>query len=126
MTRSLGRALGHVPGLRRVPLLKLLSIAEVAMIARDHLMRLTPTERRRVIELVRIGRGRRRNLSQSERDELAGLVAKLEPRLLAGEAVKKLSPVPIPGRLVRGPRRPPHEAPSTSRRASSTSGWRNS
>jgi hypothetical protein len=32
------------------------------------------------------------------------LVAKLEPRLLIGEAVERLSPVPLPQRLVYGGR----------------------
>jgi hypothetical protein len=105
VTRSLGHAVSRIPGLRRVPVLKLLSAAEVAMLARDHIMRLDPQERRRLIELVRIGRGRRRNLSEAEREELATLVAKLEPRLLAGSAVDKLSPVPLPRRLVYGPRK---------------------
>jgi hypothetical protein len=85
--------------------LKLLAAAEVAVLARDHLRRLTPQERRRLITLLRTGRGRRRNLSQDERDELAVLVAKVEPRLLAGEAVERLSPVPLPRRLLFGPRR---------------------
>jgi hypothetical protein len=85
--------------------LKLLAAAEVAVLARDHLRRLTPQERRRLITLLRTGRGRRRNLSQAERDELAALVAKVEPRLLAGAAVERLSPVPLPRRLLFGPRR---------------------
>lgn len=86
-------------------MLKLLAAAEVAVLARDHLRRLTPQERRRLITLLRTGRGRRRNLSQAERDELAALVAKVEPRLLAGAAVERLSPVPLPRRLLFGPRR---------------------
>ncbi len=106
VTRSLARAAGHVPGVRRVPVLKLLSIAEVAMLARDHLSRLTPAERRRLVALVRAGRGRPSNLRRAERQELQDLVAKLEPRLLAGEAVDRLSPVPLPQRLVYGRRRP--------------------
>jgi hypothetical protein len=85
--------------------LKLLAAAEIAMLARDHVMFLEPGERRRLLELIRIGRGRRRNLSEPERDELTDLVAKLEPRLLAGHAVYKLSPVPIPRRLVYGSRK---------------------
>lgn len=80
----------------------LVSVAEVAMLARAHLMRLTPQERRRLVELVRIARGRPSNLSRSEREELAELVAKLEPRLLAGEAAEKLSPVRLPKRISRG------------------------
>jgi len=105
VTRSLGRAAQRVPALKRVPVLKLLSAAEVALLARDHVMRLNRQERGRVVELVRIGRGRRRNLSEAEREELATLVAKVEPRLLAGLAVEKLSPLPLPRRLVYGPRK---------------------
>jgi hypothetical protein len=105
VTRSVGRAATRVPGLRRIPVVTLISMAEVGMMARDHLMRLTPQERRRLRELTLATRGRRRNLAPTERDELAELVAKLDPRLLAGEAAKRLSPIPLPGRLVRGRRR---------------------
>jgi hypothetical protein len=104
VTRSLGGAASHVPGLRRVPVLRLLAAAEIALLAREHVMRLDRPERQRLVELVRIGRGRRRNLSDSEREELSGLIAKVEPRLLAGQAVEKLSPLPLPRRLVYGPR----------------------
>jgi hypothetical protein len=92
-------------GLRHVPVLKLLVAAEIALLARDHIMRLNREERHRLVELVRIGRGRRRNLSDAERDELVVLIARMEPRLLAGDAVKKLSPLPLPRRLVYGPRK---------------------
>ena len=105
VTWSVGRAARGVPGLRRLPVLKVLAAAEIAMLARDHVLLLDGGERRRLFELVRIGRGRRRNLSEPERDELTELVAKMQPRLLAGHAVDKLSPVPIPRRLVYGPRR---------------------
>src|SRR6185312_3626222 len=94
VTWSVGRAARGVPGLRRLPVLKLLAAAEIAMLARDH-----------VLLLDRGERGRKRNLSEPERDELTDLVAKMEPRLLAGHAVDKLSPVPIPRRLVYGPRK---------------------
>jgi hypothetical protein len=104
LTMTLGKASRKVPGLRRIPVVKLLSAAEVAMLARDHLARLSPPERRRLVVLVRIGRGRQRNLTGAERDELAGLLAKLQPRLLMGEAIDRLSPVPLPRRLVFGPK----------------------
>lgn len=94
-----------MPGLRRIPVLKVLAAAEIAMLARHHLLLLDGGERRRLLELIRTGRGTGRNLSEPERDELAELVAKMEPRLLAGHAVDKLSPVPIPRRLVYGRRR---------------------
>ena len=88
-----------------MPVLKLIAIAELALIAREHVARLNGSERRRLIQLVRLGRGRRRNLTEAERDELAFLVARMEPRLFAGHAFQKLSPVPLPGRLVYGRRR---------------------
>jgi len=105
VARSIDLATHRVPGLRRVPVLKLLTIAEVGLLARDHVARLEAGERRRLVTLVRIAHGRPSTLTAAQRDELATLVAKLEPRLLAAEAVDRLSPVPIPKRLLRGPRR---------------------
>lgn len=105
VTWSLGHSVTRVPGLRRVPVLKVLAAAEIALLAHDHVTRLDRHERRRLIELIRIGHGRPRNLSDDERAELETLVARIEPRLLAGHAVAKLSPVPIPRRLVYGPRK---------------------
>jgi len=105
VSRSLGGAARRVPGLRHLPVLKLLAAAEIALLARDHLMRLNPHERHRLVELVRKGRGRRRNLSESERQELVVLIAAMQPRLLAGRAAEKISPLHLPRRLVYGPRR---------------------
>ena len=99
---TIGRAAGRVPGLRRVPVMKMLAAAELALLTRDHVQRLTPPERRRLITLVRVGRGRRSRLTGSERDELEQLLGKLEARLLMGHAVDRLSPVPLPRRLVYG------------------------
>jgi hypothetical protein len=95
----------RVPGLRRLPVFKLLAIGEIALLARNHIARLDPQERRRFIELMRQGRGRSRNLSPAERDELQELIAKAEPRVFAGTAVDMLSPVPLPRRIKYGPRR---------------------
>jgi hypothetical protein len=102
---SLGLATKTFPALKRVPMLKMLVAAEVFLLARDHALWLTPQERRRLFALVRLGRGRRRNLTEQERSELASLIAKFEPRMFAGETVEKLSPVPLPRRLLYGPRR---------------------
>jgi hypothetical protein len=102
VTHSLGRATERVPGLRRVPVVKLLVAAEVALLARDHVRRLTPAERRRLVTLVRTGRGRRSRLTGARRRELEELLLRLEPRVLVGEAVDRLSPVPLPRRLVYG------------------------
>ena len=104
--RLLKHGLSRVPGLRRLPVLKLLAIAEIGLLARDHLSKLDPVERRRTLELVRKGRGRSRNLSAAEREELAGYVARMQPRRFAGLAADKLSPVPLPRRLVEGPPQP--------------------
>ncbi len=104
LTRSVGYAAEHVPGVRRVPVLKLLVAAELALLARDHVARLTPQERRRALTLIRLGR-HRRNLSPAEREELAGLIARMEPRAFAGQAAERLSPFPLPGRLLYGRRR---------------------
>jgi hypothetical protein len=95
----------RVPGLKRLPVLKLIAIGEIALLARTHATKLTTVERRRLVELVRKGRGRPSKLTPEERDELSDLVAKAEPRLFAGSVADKLSPVPLPRRLVRGPRK---------------------
>ncbi|MBV9005543.1 MAG: hypothetical protein JO181_12855, partial [Solirubrobacterales bacterium] len=51
VTGPLGYAASRVPGLKRVPVLKLLVAAELALLARDHMMRLNRQERRRLVEL---------------------------------------------------------------------------
>jgi hypothetical protein len=101
---TIGKAAGRVPGLRRIPMLKLLAAAEVALLARDHMLRLTPSERRRLISLVRIGRGGRSRLTDAERDDLEQLLEKLGARMLVGHAVDRLSPLPLPRRIVYGPK----------------------
>ena len=58
------RAVARVPGLKRLPVLKLLAVAELALVARKHLQHLDATERPRLAELVRRGRG----LSAAERE----------------------------------------------------------
>ena len=107
VNRAIGRAAGKVPGLRALPVFRLLSAAEVAMLARDHVAKLSPQERRRLVELVREGRGRSDRLGEEQAAELAALVAKLEPRRLMGDAVSSLSPVPLPARMLYGKPQPP-------------------
>ena len=87
----------RLPLLRRLPVVRLLAIAELAAVANKHVQHLTPSERRRLMELVRKGR----SLSPKEREELRKLVAKLEPRAFAGSAAEKISPLPLPRRLTR-------------------------
>lgn len=99
------RVVQRVPGLRHVPVVVLVSAAEVALVARDHLLRLTPQERRRLVVLVRTGRGRPSRLTTTQQRELQRLLEKLDPREVFGDAVTRLSPVPVPRRVAYGPRR---------------------
>lgn len=103
ISSALGRTAEHIPGLRRVPVLKVLVLGEIAVLARSHLTMLDANERRRLLELIRIARGRPARLSARQRRELRSLVAKAEPRLFAGTAIAKLSPVSLPDRLLYGP-----------------------
>ncbi len=104
VNRSIAKVARRVPGLRMIPVVRLLSAAEVAMLARDHYTRLSPAERMRLRHLVTTGRGRADRLTDRERTELEGLLTKLAPRELFGDAAAKLSPVPLPRRLLYGRR----------------------
>jgi hypothetical protein len=77
---------------KAIPAARLILAAELVLLAREHITRLEPAERRRIVELVRRGRGWPGRLSSGERHELAGLLAKTEPRLFATSAAKKLVP----------------------------------
>ena len=101
---------------RGIPVVELLLAAEVARMARRHLVQLTPDERRRLFALVRRAHGRPSALSAAERDELADLVAALEPRLFAGSAVRRLSPLPLPKRMLYGRRGSPARQAARRRR----------
>ena len=87
-----------------IPVAYLLLAANVALLARIHLAKLDGAQRRRLVALGRKAGGHRGSLSKAEREELAGLVAILEPRLFLGSAAKRLSPVPVPKRVLYGPR----------------------
>jgi tellurite resistance protein len=78
---------------RKLPWFKLISLVEVALLARRHLQALTPAERRRLADLMRHPRG----LSSQERQELRRLAAKLELRQFATGAAGRMSPVRVPG-----------------------------
>ncbi len=97
LTHGLPRAIRRVPVIKHLPVVRLLAIGELALVARRHMQHLDATERRRLAQLVRRGRG----LTRPEREELRELVAKLDSRAFAGSAVQRLSPVPLPKRLTR-------------------------
>jgi hypothetical protein len=87
----------RLPLVRHLPVLKLLVVAELALVARRHLQHLDPAERRRLAALVRKGKG----LSPLEAHELRTLVGKLDPVAFAGSTVERLSPLPLPRKLTR-------------------------
>jgi hypothetical protein len=64
--------------------LRVLAIAQVALLVRRHLTLLAPDERGRLAKLVAQSHGRpRTNLTANEREELLRLVKKLEPGAFA-------------------------------------------
>jgi predicted ArsR family transcriptional regulator len=89
------RTLSGARGLSRLPVARVLALAELAVLVREHMSKLEPHERRRLVELVRQGRGRPSSLSARERRELTGLVAKTEPRAFVNRAVQKVTGVPV-------------------------------
>ena len=89
---------------RGVPIARVLLAAEVALMAGRHLGRLDRKERRRLLTLLVTARGRPRSLTVAQRAELNVLVARLAPRLFLGTALRRLSPVPLPKRLLYGRR----------------------
>ena len=89
------RTLARAGALRRLPVARLLALAELALLARQHVAKLETHERRRIRELVIRGRGRPSNLTPRERTELAMLVAKTDPKLFARIALSKLSPIKL-------------------------------
>jgi hypothetical protein len=87
---------------RGLPVVALLSVVEIASAAGEHLAKLDPVQRRRLITLLGKARGGRASLNAVERRELAELAFTLEPRRFAGSAADKLSPVWLPRRLLYG------------------------
>jgi hypothetical protein len=72
--------------------LRVLAIAQLALLIRRHLTLLEPDERARLARLVRDSKGRpRTNLSANEREELLRLVRKLEPGEFGKAAAGRLT-----------------------------------
>ena len=90
--------------------------AELAAMAWAHISKLDSIQRRRLLILLAQTRGRPGSLGKGEREELAFLLAILEPRLFLGSAAKRLSPVPMPKRLLYGPRSSSARAAAAQRR----------
>lgn len=83
------------PILKKIPAAKLIVVAELLMLARQHMLKLEPQERRRIVELVRRGHGRPSHLSERERRELVRLLEKIEPREFVRTAMRQAG-VPVP------------------------------
>jgi len=77
---------------RAIPFFRLLAIAQTVLLVRRHVRMLDAGDRRRLAELVRRGRG----MTPAEREELRGVLAKLEPRVFAATAADAFSPVHVP------------------------------
>jgi len=92
---------------RGIPVVELLALAQVGLLARQHLLKLNSDERRRLLSLVGQARGRPSSLGPEDREEFSALVGKLEPRLLFGNALNRVSPFPLPKRLLYGRRKSP-------------------
>ncbi len=99
-----------------VPVGRLLLAGDVAILAGRHLGRLNGAERRRLATLMRRRGTGRDPLDPGERAELVALIAKLEPRLLFGTAVRRLSPLPVPRRVLYGRRGSPARVAAKRRR----------
>ncbi len=89
------RSLSGVRALRRMPVARLIAVAELIVLVREHLSKLEPHERRRLLELLRLGRFHRGNLTRRERRELTDLLAKTEPRAFLNRAAQKVTGVPV-------------------------------
>jgi hypothetical protein len=81
-----------------LPIVRLLALAQIVLLTRAHAQKLTPRQRRRVLELARKGP----SMTPKQRGELVELIMKTQPRLFAGQVAEKLSPLPLPKRLTRG------------------------
>ena len=86
------------------PILRVLVGIELAAVAWTHVTMLDGAQRRRLLALLRRTHGRPGSLSDSDREELGALIAMLQPRLFLGSATKRLSPLPVPKRVLYGPR----------------------
>lgn len=94
----LGRLLARTAAGRAtkaVPLLQLISVVQIALLARRHLQHLSKDERHRLAQLARRGKG----MTPAERDEFRALADKLDARAFVGGAADRVSPVPLPRRF---------------------------
>jgi hypothetical protein len=87
----------RIPGVRRIPIMWVLTVAEAVVATRRHWTGLDPHTRRRLRELVVKSRGRPSNLTAAEKRELRALVGNLNLTRLG----RDLATVARPGRRRR-------------------------
>jgi hypothetical protein len=97
MPNPLTKSVARIGVLKKIPVARMLVLAELLVLLREHMSKLEPHERRRLLELVRRGRGRPSSLSARERRELSALLAKAEPRAFVNLAAQKVTGIPVPG-----------------------------
>ncbi len=78
---------------RLSPWARAIAVGEIALTAKRHLDNLEPGEGTELRRLIAKSRGRRGNLSASERNRLLELVRKLEPGAFARNAAKTAVPL---------------------------------
>ena len=81
-----------------MPIFRLLAIGKTILLARRHFQRLDASDRRRLGEFVRRGRG----MSRADRDELRRILSKLGSREFAFATANAFSPVRVPRRFRGG------------------------
>lgn len=75
---------------RKIPAARLIVLGELLLLANEHLQKLDAQERHRILQLVRQGHGRPRNLSERDRRELSRLMEKAEPGEFVKTAAKRM------------------------------------
>lgn len=86
---------------RAVPLLWAFAVAEALSATRRHFAGVDPRTRRRAVELVRKSKGRLRNLTAAEKQELRRLVGEMDLWQLSKDLGAVASPIGMPGRRKR-------------------------
>jgi hypothetical protein len=98
---STARLTRRIPGVRRIPIMWVLTVAEAVVATRRHWAGLDPRTRKRLRELVTKSRGRPSNLTAAEKRELRSLVGSLNLTKLGRDLAAVASPLRGPGRRRR-------------------------
>jgi hypothetical protein len=75
------------------PWARALIVGQLALLLKEHLEKLTSSERTELRQLLTKSKGRRSNLTEKERSRLMELVRKVEPGAFAKNAATKATPL---------------------------------